>query len=154
MKFANGKELERLRRDYPAGCRVVLDVMDDPYRKMPAGLQGTCRGVDDAGNVLMSWDNGSSLSIAYGADRCHRVATESEAKVTIELIGKRHHRGTRCPRCGRMAAPGNRLLALSRRADITICESCGSWEALEDAGMAERMNLMEWAAMKEGWWLE
>lgn len=154
MIFADKKELERLRRDYPAGCRLVLDEMNDPYRKMPAGLQGTCRGVDDAGNVLVSWDNGSCLNVAYGADRCHRVAAESEAKVTVELIGRKRHRGARCPRCGRKAAPDNRLLALSRRADITVCESCGTWEALEDAGVAERKELMEWAAMKESWWLE
>ena len=74
MIFANEKEIEHLQRDYPVGCRVVLDKMDDPYRKLPAGLQGTCRGVDDAGNVLVVWDNGSSLNVAYGTDRCHRVA--------------------------------------------------------------------------------
>ena len=49
MRFPNRTELERLRSEYPVGCRIVLDEMDDPYRKMPAGLQGVCRGVDDAG---------------------------------------------------------------------------------------------------------
>lgn len=153
MILVSEKEIERLRWDYPAGCRVVLDDMDDPYRKMSAGLQGTCQGVDDAGNVLVAWDNGSSLNVAYGVDRCHRVAAESEAKVTIELIGRKRHKDAYCPRCGRKAVPGNRLLAFSRRADITICESCGTWEALEDTGMVERKELMEWIAMKERWWL-
>ncbi len=40
MRFANRTKLERLRSEYPVGCRIVLDEMDDPYRKMPAGLQG------------------------------------------------------------------------------------------------------------------
>lgn len=153
MTFASEKELERLRRDYPAGCRIVLDEMDDPYTRIPAGTQGTCQGVDDAGNILCRWDTGSSLSVAYGADRCHRVASESEAKETIERTEKRRQCATRCPRCGKTAVPENRMLALSRRADVTVCEACGMQEALEDAGMAERKPLMEWAAMKEGWWL-
>lgn len=63
MRFANRTELERLRSEYPVGCRIVLDEMDDPYRQMPAGLQGVCRGIDDAGNILASWDNGSTLSV-------------------------------------------------------------------------------------------
>ena len=61
MIFPKEKELTRLRQEYPVGCRIVLDEMDDPYRQMPAGLQGVCRGVDDAGNILVSWDNGLSL---------------------------------------------------------------------------------------------
>lgn len=148
--FASKKELERLRREFPAGCRIVLDEMDDPYCRMPAGLQGTCRGVDDAGNVLVSWDNGSALNVAYG-DRCHRVASEAEIKVSLDHIGRTRHRGGHCPRCGEAEAPGRRLLALSRRADITVCEMCGSEEALEDAGLLEKKPLSAWAAWKERW---
>lgn len=86
MRFANRTELERLRSEYPVGCRIVLDEMDDPYRQMPAGLQGVCRGVDDAGNILASWDNGSTLSVAYGADKCHRVVSEVEVKESLLLF--------------------------------------------------------------------
>ena len=99
MRFANRTELERLRSEYPVGCRIVLDEMDDPYRQMPAGLQGVCRGADDAGNILASWDNGSTLSVAYGADRCHRVASEAEIRESLGWLGKAPHRGARCPRC-------------------------------------------------------
>lgn len=76
MRFSNfpSKEtVERLRKAYPVGCRVMLDDMDDPYTKIPIGTLGTCRGVDDAGSIMVSWDCGSSLSVVYGADRCHRV---------------------------------------------------------------------------------
>lgn len=149
MGFPKKETVERLRRDYPVGCRVVLDCMDDPYTKLPIGGQGVCRGVDDAGNILVSWDCGSSLSVAYGADRCHRIATESEMKTTAEWLAKRIQAPTHCPRCGRPAVETNRLLALSRRADVTICENCGSWEGLEDAGLAERKPLREWSILQE-----
>lgn len=149
--FPNRNIVEQLRREYPAGCRIVLDGMDDPYRKMPVGLQGTCWGVDDAGNIMANWDNGSSLSVAYGADRCHRVASEAEVKESLDWLGKAPHRGARCPQCGEKAMPGNRLLALSRRADITVCEACGMQESLEDAGFAERRPLTDWAIVRKGW---
>lgn len=146
------KQLEQLRRDFPIGCRIVLDRMED-VQAPPIGTQGTCRGVDDAGNILMSWDTGCGLSIAFGADRCRRVATDSEFKVTLDHLGKAQdksrHWGARCPRCGRITVEDNRLLALSRRADIMICESCGMYEGLEDAGFAERKPLREWAVLED-----
>lgn len=151
MRFATEKELKRLRQEYPAGCRIVLDEMNDPYRKMPAGLQGICQGVDDAGNVMVSWDNGSSLNIAYGADKCHRVVSEAEVKGSLDWLGKSRHTGVRCPRCGAVEERENRLLALSRRADITICEACGMEESLEDAGLVERKSLTDWAIVRKGW---
>lgn len=151
MEFASEKERARLRQEFPAGCRIALDEMDDPYREMPAGLQGVCRGVDDAGNILASWDNGSTLSVAYGADSCHRVASEAEVKESLDWMGKAQHRGRHCPRCGAEEKLGNRLLALSRRADIQVCESCGSLEALEDAGFLERKPLEDWAIVRKGW---
>lgn len=79
MNFADQKTVERLRAEFPVGCRIVLDEMDD-RQATPIGTQGTCNGVDDAGNILVSWDTGSHLNVAYGADSCHRVATDAEVK--------------------------------------------------------------------------
>lgn len=73
MRFPSRDTVERLRKQYPVGCRVMLDHMDDPYTKIPAGTLGTCCGVDDAGSIMVSWDCGSSLSVVYGEDRCHVV---------------------------------------------------------------------------------
>ena len=64
--------VERLRRDYPVGCRVELVEMDDPQAP-PIGTQGTVKGVDDIGSIMVRWDNGCGLSVAYGADICRRV---------------------------------------------------------------------------------
>ena len=92
MMFPSRETVERLRKEYPTGCRIVLDEMDDPYTRIPIGAQATCQGVDDAGNILCAWDCGSGLSIAYGADRCHRIRTEEEAKTTLDWyeIGRAH----------------------------------------------------------------
>lgn len=64
--------IDRLKWLYPAGSRVQLDEMDDPQAP-PPGTFGTVYGVDDAGSIMVQWDNGCGLSVVYGADRCHLV---------------------------------------------------------------------------------
>ena len=42
--------LERLRKEYPAGARVELVHMNDPYNtKLSSGARGTVVSVDDIG---------------------------------------------------------------------------------------------------------
>jgi hypothetical protein len=67
--FPSKETVERLRREYPAGMRVELIAMDDPYSKLKPGDRATVRGVDDAGNILCEWDTGSTLSLIPGVDR-------------------------------------------------------------------------------------
>lgn len=64
--------VERLRKEYPVGCRVELIRMDD-VQAPPAGTKGTVRGVDDIGSIMVSWDTGCSLSVCYGEDICRRI---------------------------------------------------------------------------------
>lgn len=64
--------IERLRREYPIGCRVELIQMED-VQAPPIGTKGTVRGVDDIGSIMVSWDTGSSLSVVYGEDSCRRI---------------------------------------------------------------------------------
>ena len=92
MNFADQKMVKKLRKEFPVGCRIVLDEMDD-RQAPPIGTQGTCNGVDDAGNILVNWDTGSHLNIAYGADSCHRVALEAEVKVSLDHLGKTRQTG-------------------------------------------------------------
>ena len=63
--------VERLKKQYPAGCRVELLHMDD-CQAPPVGTKGTVIGVDDIGSIMVRWDNGSGLSVAYGEDSCRR----------------------------------------------------------------------------------
>ena len=150
MNFPDQKTVERLREQFPVGCRIVLDCMDDPYVSISPGTQGTCRGVDDVGSVMAAWDCGSSLSVAYGADRAHRVASEEEIKVSLNWLGKRQRGAGHCPRCGKPLDTFERH-ALSRRANITICDEDGVSEALEDAGMIPRLPLSEWWCVQNNW---
>ena len=150
MVFADRKTVERLRKTYPAGCRIVLDEMNDPYTKIPVGAQGTCKGVDDAGDILCAWDMGSSLKVAYGADRCHKVNTEEEAKVTLDWYGKHQpEEDAVCPRCGAVMPGSKNRHALSRWADIMVCDRCGTIEALEKAGLTKTLPMMAWIAVKD-----
>ena len=67
MRLPNSKEIEMLRRKYPAGTRVILVRMDD-VQAPPAGTGGTVTGVDDTGSLMVHWDNGSGLNVIYGED--------------------------------------------------------------------------------------
>ena len=61
--------LEKLRKDFTPGTKVVLEEMSDPHRNMPEGLKGTVMHVDDAGGIHIQWENGSSLAALHGIDR-------------------------------------------------------------------------------------
>ncbi len=72
MRFPSREIVERLRKEYPVGARVELLRMDD-VQAPPIGTRGTVRGVDDIGSIMVSWDNGSGLSVVYGEDSCKVV---------------------------------------------------------------------------------
>jgi hypothetical protein len=66
--FPSRAVVESLRRNYPAGTRVDLVQMDDPYMRLRPGDQGTVIAVDDIGTIHIQWDSGSTLGAAYGTD--------------------------------------------------------------------------------------
>jgi hypothetical protein len=72
MRFPNKETVERVRREYPVGCRVELLQMDD-LQAPPVGTKGTVTGVDDTASILVRWDNGSGLNVIYGVDRVKRL---------------------------------------------------------------------------------
>ena len=76
MSFISKTALLRLLEIYKPGTRVELVKMDD-FQAPPPGTRGTVRGVDDIGSIMVSWDTGSSLSVAYGEDVC-RVVSEDD----------------------------------------------------------------------------
>lgn len=71
MRFPSREIIERIRNEYPTGCRVELVRMDD-FQAPPVGTKGTVLGVDDIGSIMVRWDNGSGLSVAYGEGECRR----------------------------------------------------------------------------------
>ncbi len=57
-----------LREQFPPGTRIRLESeMNDP-QPIPKGMTGTVQDVDDAGQILMKWDNGRALSLIPGED--------------------------------------------------------------------------------------
>ena len=72
MKPLKKETLERLRDQFPVGCRVELIRMDD-VQAPSIGTLGTVIGVDAVGTIHVNWDNGCGLGVAYGADECRRV---------------------------------------------------------------------------------
>jgi len=70
--FIKREIVERLRKQYPVGTRVELVRMKDEQAP-PIGTQGTVNGVDDLGSIMVSWDNGGSLSVVYGEDLCRKI---------------------------------------------------------------------------------
>ena len=73
FRMPEKKEIQRIRTLYPKGTRVTLISMDDPYKTPPPGTLGTVVGVDDMGQIMMRWDNGSSLSLIPGVDSFRRA---------------------------------------------------------------------------------
>ena len=67
MRFPSREQIAALRERYPRGTRVELLGMDDPQAP-PAGTMGEVMGVDDAGQLLVRWETGSSLSLIPGVD--------------------------------------------------------------------------------------
>lgn len=72
MRFPNKETVDRIRREYPVGTRVVLVKMDDAQAP-PIGTKGTVTGVDDTGSLLMRWDTGSGLNVVYGEDIVRKI---------------------------------------------------------------------------------
>ena len=149
--FPNQATVQRLRNQFPVGCRIVVDEIDDPYTRIPPGTQGTCMGVDDAGSVMAIYDCGSSLSALYQIDSVHRVSSEDEIRESLNWLGKRQREktgGGHCPRCG-IALESFDRQALSRYADITVCSSCGGLESLECAGLVKQKPFKDWWCVRD-----
>ena len=88
MKIPRKEIVEQLRSEYPEGTRVELVRMDDPQAP-PVGTKGTVQGVDDVGSILVAWDNGSSLNVAYGPDKVRVLVGEFTETVKDQILAIR-----------------------------------------------------------------
>lgn len=72
--------LERLRKEYPIGCKVELLLMEDNFAPdnfaPPRGTIGTVTGIDSTGSIMVDWCNGSGLNCLHEIDRCRRIDEE------------------------------------------------------------------------------
>ena len=67
MRFPSREQIAALRERYPHGTKVELLSMDDPQAPL-TGTMGEVLGVDDAGQLLVRWETGSSLGLIPGVD--------------------------------------------------------------------------------------
>lgn len=72
MRLPSEKEVERLRKVYPAGTQIRLICMAEESFPLPAGSIGEVEMVDDGGNIHMKWQCGRSLSLIDSVD-CFEV---------------------------------------------------------------------------------
>ena len=76
MHFPSREQIAALRERYPRGTKVELLAMDDPQAP-PMGTMGEILGVDDAGQLLVRWETGSSLSLIPDVDS-FRIAEKGD----------------------------------------------------------------------------
>lgn len=77
---------------------------------------------------------------------CAEVELTTSAKKKIDAFAKIQTDGVHlCPRCGKMTVKDSiHTNALSRHADVYICDACGVDEALRD-WLGDPLPLKEWA---------
>jgi hypothetical protein len=96
MKLPSKEQIERARRDYPAGTRLELTAdVQDPYAPIAKGTRGTVVYVDDMCQIGMTWDNGRSLSLIIGEDSFRKLTRS-------ELIKEQARAVTKLPNCPNM----------------------------------------------------
>ena len=76
MKFPSREQIAALRQKYPKGTMVELISMED-MQAPPPGTLGKVQGIDDAGQILVHWQTGSSLNLLPGVD-IFRILREEE----------------------------------------------------------------------------
>jgi hypothetical protein len=67
--------LNMLRKQYPAGTRVELIKMNDPYTTLKSGDRGTIQFWDDLGTAHVMWDCGSTLGLIFSVDIFKKIST-------------------------------------------------------------------------------
>lgn len=75
------KNIERLRKQYPAGTQIILQNMKGEVQ-MPSGLTGEVTYVDDMGSVHVNWSNGSSLALIPEEDEFEVMKSQ---QLSLEL---------------------------------------------------------------------
>jgi len=75
-RFLSKETVERLRKQYPHGCRVELVRMNDPYAMLKPGEKGTVDFIDATGTIFCVWDCGASIGVVYGEDAVRKLESD------------------------------------------------------------------------------
>lgn len=85
MTMNNHAYVDAMKRLFVSGMRIKLMEMQDPSG-VPAGSIGTVDFVDDAGQIQMKWDNGSTLALVYGIDIFQIIPDNCGTKFVIKGV--------------------------------------------------------------------
>ena len=66
--MGENSKIEQIKKMYPEGTKIKLNYMKDNYNPVPNGTLGIVDHVDDAGQIHVKWENGSSLALLYDED--------------------------------------------------------------------------------------
>ena len=86
MRFPDKETVEMIRKEYPVGTRIELLKMDD-IQAPTVGTKGTVKGVDDAGSMVVAWDNGCGLNVVYCEDIVKKLDTVTTVCLTKRKCG-------------------------------------------------------------------
>ena len=77
MRMPSKELLEQLRKDYPIGCKVKLLKMSD-VQAPPIGTICEVLRIDDIGDLMVAWSNGSGLNVVFREDIAIRIDKEEQ----------------------------------------------------------------------------
>ncbi len=84
---ATNMNVEQIKAEYPAGTKIELINMDGESRVSP-GMKGEVMGVDDIGQIHMTWENGSSLALNTEVDSFKKADAAKKISVLLVQSGK------------------------------------------------------------------
>lgn len=73
-RYPTREEAERLKAQYPAGTRIMLDLMPKDPNPIAPGTKGTVQSVDDGGMLNCVWDDGRVLGVIPTIDKFHVIS--------------------------------------------------------------------------------
>ena len=76
QRMPTQREVERIRARYKIGSRIRLIRMDD-CQAPPPGTLGTIIDIDDVGDLIVAWDNGSGLKAIPNVDDFEIITNDS-----------------------------------------------------------------------------
>ncbi len=87
MNLLSQAQVERIRQQYPPETEVELIAMPEDPHPVPPGTRGKVVTVDDAGQLVTKWSNGSSLSLIPGVDQFCKVSQQEIKQEHSMMMG-------------------------------------------------------------------
>lgn len=145
LVYDGGIERNSLEGVFEAlNCDIAALEKPEGYKGRSLSMSDIVEVITEGNSSFHYVDRFGFQKINFNSSKC--IQPHPVTKSDIEAWLSEHQIGTFCPRCGRdtMSAIPT-CNALSRRAAVYICDSCGTIEALEDMKGSGKLPLEEWA---------